>query len=157
MLFPTANHYQTICAAVTFSKILCFELLDASEVGILLFERHLILDIQTTSRLKKSYCKNVRWKCIKSEKHKSKFGRKEQKAMLPVLSWLNEFFVFTPLFFACPIRRARTKSNAMKLFRPVRSNEREKGKVRLQISHCYRYCWASFRAQYLIAPCSVFI
>ena len=66
----SANYYQSICARVTFNKIPRFQLVDASVVEILLFETHLILDVQTASKLQEYYCKNVRWECIKSENHK---------------------------------------------------------------------------------------
>ena len=71
--------------------------MDASVVEIL-FEMHLILDIQATSRLQEYYCKNVRWECIKSENRKPYFARKEQKAMFLVLSQSNAFLDLLPSF-----------------------------------------------------------
>ena len=54
--------------------------MDASEVSKLLFERRLILDIQTTFRSQKLHCKKSRWTYIKNESRKSYLGNKDKKA-----------------------------------------------------------------------------
>ena len=87
--------------------------MDASEVWMLFFETHLILDIRATFTLKNPNCKNFWWNYNKSESYKPYLGNKEQKLMFLVVcqsdvhiefDFVSPFFFF--FFFACPIGRA---------------------------------------------------
>ena len=53
-----------------------------------------ILDIQTTFRLQKLYCKNYRGYCIKNENHKTNLCNKEQEPMVPVVTRSGKHFGF---------------------------------------------------------------
>ena len=84
------------------------KLLKLTDVRKLFFEKHLILDIQTTFRVQKFYCKNFRWKYIKNERCKSHLGNKEQKAIFLVVSRSDVYFgILRARIFYCKPDPAR--------------------------------------------------
>ena len=80
----------------------------ALDVWELFFEKHLILDIQTTFTICKSFiAKNFWWNYNKNESFKPYFGTKEQKLFFLVVSQSDlrfEFDFANPVFLQIKLR-----------------------------------------------------
>ena len=90
----------------------------ALDVWELFFEKHLILDIQTTFTICKSFiAKNFWWNYNKNESFKPYFGTKEQKLFFLVVSQSDlrfEFDFANPVFFANKIARPKNRARRCK-------------------------------------------